>query len=151
MFSIKKTILVDASPERCAEALSDPIRLQRIDRKVDRMQAIAGSNPEQIELHGRLAAMPFRLRLTVDRKADGGFVVRGRAGLLREFEARFDLEATDGGTRITHTESYQFAFASVLERWIRPKFTTIVDEELDRLRVFIRDGWNVELPWNPPR
>lgn len=152
MLSVERTTIVKASQEACAAFFKEPLNFAKIDRKVRNMKVVErGANHSVVDISGLFAGFfPYAIRLRMDIQPDGGFIGHRLFGPLKSFDAIFTLKPVEGGTQVTHIEAYRFynLIPGLAERLYRPYVAKVVEEELYRMRRYIEEGWELELPWD---
>lgn len=136
MFHVQQNIFIDAPVSACAAFLANPQNLPVIDRKVGEMDVLSMANDQaEVILRGRFAGfIPYDLKLNFAFKPEGGFVAKGKSGILRTFHTEFTLEPHGARTNVIHIESYDFLFSRIAEFFFRPTVERIVTEELTLMK-----------------
>lgn len=136
MFHVQQNIFVDAPVAACAAFLADPQNLPVIDRKVGEMDVLSLTpDSADVMLRGRFAGLiPYDLKLGFTFKPEGGFIAKGKSGILRAFHTEFTLEPHGVRTNVIHVESYDFIFSRIAEFFFRPTVERIVTEELTLMK-----------------
>jgi hypothetical protein len=151
MLSVEKSTIVKASPKDCSAFFREPYNFAKIDRKVRRMKVVEqGPDYAVLDLWGVFGLVfPYWVRLRMDFQPDGGFIAHRVFGPLKAFDAIFTLKPVEEGTLVTHIEAYDFynLIPGLAERLYKPAVSRIVEEELYRMRRFIEEGWDIEIPW----
>ena len=152
MLSVERSTVVKASPEACSAFLWEPLNLPRIDRKVTRMRVVSrGETRNTVDLFGLFGGFfPYWVRLEFTRQPDGGFIAYRKFGPLKAFDTIFKLRPCEEGTQVTHIEAYDFynLIPGLAERLYKPVVERVVEEELYRLRRFLEEGSDIEIPWS---
>lgn len=151
MFHVRQNIFVDAPLSACAAFLADPQNLPVIDRKVGEMDVLnVTSSQAEVVLRGRFAGfIPYDLKLDFAFKPEGGFIAKGKSGILRAFHTEFTLEPSGNRTNVIHVESYDFIFNRIAEFFFRPTVERIVTEELTLMKGLVEMSSNPKS--NPSR
>lgn len=152
MLRVELSTVVKAPHEVCAAFFREPLNFAKIDRKVRRMKILErGANHSLVLLYGVFGGLfPYWLTLRMETQPDGGFIAYRVKGPLKSFDAVFTLQPVLEGTRITHVEAYDFygLIPGIADRLFYPMVKRIVEEELYRLRRYIEEGPDLDLPWD---
>ena len=151
LVQVEKSTVINAPPEKVAAFLRRPLNLVKIDRQVKHMRVVEESDRGAVvDLFGVFTIIPYWVRLEIEFQEDGGFIAHRRIGPLKAFDTKFLLRPVEGGTQVIHIEAFDFyeLIPGLARPLFEPAVSRVVEEELYRMRRFVEEGWDTEIPWS---